>query len=151
MFNLIDRLESLGSKRAPAVLVGAVLLLAVTAYCVHRVWLLGGTGYAWAVLMWGFFGWASGSLAMVFGMVGTRMMRGNTFPSVEETFPSMAPEDFKAAMYAEPRPISACSLCRIHLPSAFSTGGCPRCTSSVNWYTIESDEDAELVISSMHD
>lgn len=151
MFNLIDRLESLGPKRAPAVLLGAVLLAALSGYCGYRVWLLGNTDYGWAVLMWGFCAWALGSLTMVFGMVGARLLRGNAFPSVEETFPSLTAEDFRAALYAEPRPICACSLCLIHLPSAFSTGGCPRCTSSVNWYTVESDEDAEMVISSMYD
>lgn len=89
------------------------------------------------------------SLGAVFGMVGARILTARVYPSVESLFPSLSKDDFIQAVADEPRPLCVCTRCMIHLPGQFSTGSCPRCASSVDYYEITTDEDASMVLLSL--
>ena len=43
----------------------------------------------------------------------------------------------------------ACTRCRVVIEAVYSTGSCPVCASSVQYYEIDSDEDAEMVVLAM--
>ena len=149
MFDLIDRLERLGPSGAP-IAVGIGLLLAGIA----TVLALGSITSNADVSRWAMLGYRGGAfmafaLAMVFGMVGVRLGTGPRYPDPADVFPSVPVAEFKAAMYAGDRPLVACSDCRIFLPAQYSTGACPRCSSSLGWHRIETDEDAELICSAV--
>ena len=149
MFDLIDRLERLGPSGAPlAVGIGLILAVVATTLAIYsitndvgisRYSVLGLRGLAFFTL----------AMATVFGMVGVRLRTGPSYPDPADVFPSLPVAEFKAAMYAGERPLAACSACLIHLPAQFSTGACPRCSSSLGWHHIENDEDAELICSAV--
>lgn len=148
MLTLIDRFERMGRR-------GAWPALSLTAGLV----LFGGT---MAVLPWmsetgmwttrgmHFVALLSGALAMVFGIVGARLLTAREYPPVDEIFPSLEPEAFLRALREEERPLCACARCLITLPARFSTGACPRCASSVDYYEVECDDDAEMVVLAMN-
>ena len=147
MFNLIDRLESLGRSAAfPLMAVGALLWLR----CAWYLWQLtfgvpAPEGLQVVGLLFGTC--TTGGLGMVFGMVGVRLQTLPRYPSVEEVFPSKSVADFCAAVWVEARPMVGCGQCRILLPAIGDTGGCPRCGSGIHWYRIETDTDAEMLVS----
>lgn len=149
MFDLIDRLERLGPSGAPyAVAIG--LALAIAAVTAASWTLVAGDEVSrWTILGMRGVAFFTGAFAMIFAMVGVRLRTGTRYPDPAEVFPSLPATEFKAAIFVEPRPLVACSSCRIHLPAAFSTGACPRCSSSLNWHQIETDDDAELVCSAV--
>ena len=147
MFDLIDRLERLGPSAAPAVLAIGAVLAAGTLAMLYPLAMVtprpGGPatlGLIFGVLL-------GAGLTMVFGLVGLRLYSGPRYPSVEETFPSMGVSEFCDAITQQPRPLVSCGACRIILGAHGDSGGCPRCGSSVDWYRIENDEDAKLIIS----
>ena len=86
---------------------------------------------------------------MVFTMVGIRLLTRIDYGNAEDLFPSLHRDDFLYALDNEPRPLCVCTRCLIHLPAQFSTGGCPRCNSSVEYYEIASDEDAAMAASAV--
>ncbi len=148
MFTLIERLESMGRRGAwPALglTAGLLALAAMTAgmplFTEFGQWTTRGMHFV-ALL--------SGAFAMVLGMLGLRLLTAREYPSAESIFPSLEPDAFRRALQEEERPLCACARCRIHLPARFSTGSCPRCASSVDYYEIESDDDAEMVLLAMN-
>lgn len=144
MFDLLDRLEQMGRRGAPVALgiAGVLLLLAVGLVIASLVF----EGGIWAS------GGARGlaflfaALAMIFGMFGVRLLTARAYPSPESLFPSLPKDEFKRAVREEERPLCVCTRCLIHLPGQFSTGACPRCASSVEYYEINTDDDADMVI-----
>lgn len=149
MFDLIDRLERLGPSGAP-IAVGLGMLLAAVAAILAVASINGDPDASrWAALGYRGGAFLFFALSMVFGMVGVRLRTGPRYPDPADVFPSVPPAEFKAAMYAGDRPLAACSECRIFLPAQYSTGACPRCSSSLGWHRIETDEDAELICSAV--
>ena len=151
MFTLIDRLEQRGRDGAPtAIAIGIVMLLIALGLA------------AWAQLTlaeqtkWTLLGYRGGAavaagLGIVFSMLGVRLRTGVAYPNPTDVWPSLPSAEFREALFAEPRPLAACSDCRIHLPALYSTGACPRCSSSLCWHHIDTDDDAELVASAVAD
>lgn len=148
MFALLERLERMGRKGAAPALVVAVLLVggAVALIAVSfqiedpSRWTVGGLRGA------GFF---AGCLGAVFAMLGIRLATARVYPPASEVFPSMSREAFVAGLEERTGVVCACSACRIQLPAEFSTGACPRCASTVNYYEVITDEDARMVILGM--
>lgn len=95
----------------------------------------------------------SGLMMVVFAiapaMIGARAMRGSAYPSAAEVFPPMAVTDIEAALAKADEPLCVCTNCRVMVPAAFSTGGCPVCASSVEYHEVHSEEDARMVIAAM--
>lgn len=147
MMTLIERLERMGRRGAqPALLLTAGLVVfAVASAVVPWVYELG----RWPTRGMHLAGFLSAGFAMVFGILGARLLTAREYPPPEQVFPSLDPEDFRRAMYEEPRPFCACARCRIHIPAQFSTGACPRCESTIEYYEVESDEDAQMVLAAM--
>jgi hypothetical protein len=147
VFNLIDRLESLGRGAAiPLMVIGALFWLR----CAWYLWQLTMAMPApegWTVVGMLFGTCTCGGLGMVFGMVGVRLKTLPQYPSVEEVFPSQSTAEFCAAVRGDPRPMVGCGECRILLPAIGDTGGCPRCGSAIHWYRVEDDADADLLVS----
>ena len=147
MFDLIDRIERMGTRGAPFAVLVATLLVAATVGLL--VWSFSHFDSPWSPILIRGGAFFTATLSMVFGMVGTRVWLGSSYPDPADVFPSMAAADFKEAVYTEARPLAACANCLIHLPGAYSTGACPRCQSALCWYEIHTDEDADLVVSSV--
>jgi len=148
VFDLIDRIEKRGRAGAPigiglgVLLVGLAIGLLLTSFTTNSDsrWVVGGLrGGAFLAI----------ALGTIFGMVGARLLTARQYPPPEEIFPSLSADDFKAAIYIEPRPVCACAVCLIYLPAQYSSGSCPRCQSSLDWYEIATDEDADLVLSAV--
>lgn len=148
MLSLIDRLERMGRRGAwPALSVAALLVLFSGVMAAGP--LLSDTGM-WTTRGMHFAALLAGALAMVFGILGARLLTAREYPPVDEIFPSLDPDDFLRAIREEERPLCACARCLIHLPARFSTGSCPRCASSVDYYEVECDDDAEMVVLAMN-
>ncbi len=144
MNELIDHLQEMGRRGGfvalgiavacfPASLLLAWLGLAV----IDGRWLPGLVGFGAAMLLVG---------TMVFGVLGLKLLTQRHYPSAAETFPPLPPAEFETAVRQREGTICACARCRIVIDATFSTGACPVCTSSVDYYEIDSDEDAEMVI-----
>lgn len=148
MITLIDRFEQMGRRGAvPALGLAALLLLVGIA-------LIGWSFTVeepsrWALIGMRGGGAVSGAFGVVYGMFGVRLLKESSLPSPEEIFPSLEREAFLRALREEPRPLCVCTRCRIHLPAQFSTGGCPRCSSSVDYYEVSTDEDMDMVLMSL--
>jgi hypothetical protein len=71
------------------------------------------------------------------------------YPSASETFPPLHEDAFQDAVRVRERPICACVRCRVVVPSSFSTGACPVCASSVDYYDVGSDADAEMALAAL--
>jgi len=134
----------MGKKGAIPALGTSFLLLVVCAVSAYTGWINSYGDSGWLVLGPNFLAILAAAGAMVFGMVGFQLLTRNTYASAEELFPSLHRDDFIRALNEEPRPLCVCTRCRIHLPAQFSTGGCPRCNSSVEYYEINTDEDASM-------
>lgn len=148
MFDLLDRLDRMGPSGAPISVAIGLLLALLSAY------LVGTAQFGEDVGRWGALGMRSVALfttvmSVLFLLMGLRHRAGPRYPDPSDVFPSLPAPDFREAMYAAPRPLCACSDCRIHVPAQFSTGSCPACSSSLNWHEVESDDDADLVCSAV--
>lgn len=147
MFNLIQRLEALGPKASLPLLALAAALLLQDGWVVYQLSFADPGPEGWAGLFWLTDLIITLFLAMIFAMVGLRSRSGNQYPSPEESFPSMSRQDFLAAIETLPRPIVGCGDCLIVIEAHWDSGGCPRCSSSVAWYRVETDDDARLIVS----
>lgn len=144
MNDLIDRLQAMGRRGgwvalgiATGCLPAGAILTWVALYVLDGQWLPAGVGFGASLLLVG---------GMVFGLVGIRLLTQRHYPSAAELFPPLAPRDFEAALRGRPSPVCACAKCRVVLDAAFSTGACPVCASSVDYYEVANDEDADMVI-----
>ncbi len=145
MFDLIDRLERQGPAGAPkALAIGAGLALVALAIAISCL-TAGEEVSRWSLIAGGGATFLIGALATMFTMIGIRLRTGTVYPDPSVVFPSLTVVDFRDAVYSLERPLAACSNCRIHVPAAFSTGACPRCSSALDWHRIETDDDAKLV------
>ena len=149
MLTLLQRFENMGRKGAIPALGTAFLLLIVCVVSAYVGWVNSTGDSGWMVLGPNFLAICAGAGVMVFAMVGFQLLTRNTYASAEELFPSMARADFVQAIHEEPRPLCVCTRCHIHLPAQFSTGSCPRCNSSVEYYEIDSNDDAEMAIAAV--
>ncbi len=149
MFEFLDRIEAMGER-------GAYLAIGLAGwFLVLSVGL--GAGSLWIPLdeyRWTAVALGAGCLlclaaSMVLGVVGAKQYSNRHYPSAAEVFPSLPRDAFIHAVHTEDRPLCVCAACLIHLPAQFSTGGCPRCASSVDYYEIVTDEDAQMVIVSL--
>ena len=147
MFDLIDRLERLSPQAALPLLGVGGLFGRVAAWILFQLTLSETGPQGWAILGYLLGVLVCGWLAMIFAMVGARMRTGPRYPSVEEAFPSLPVTEYVAAIESLPRPLVSCGACRIVLEAHGDAGGCPRCGSSVDWYRVETDEDAALIVS----
>jgi len=142
MNGLIERLEAMGRTGGGVALglAGGLVLVAVVlavASIGAEGWWLFGYRFPAAVL---------GAFALALSFVGVRLLTQRHYPSAAEVFPPLAPEAFALAVRQRDEPVCACSKCRVVLVAAFSTGACPVCASSVDYYEVSSDDDAEMVI-----
>ncbi len=134
----------MGRKGAIPAIATAVVLAVVCIATGYSGWINSYGDSAWTVLGWNFLAILAGAGAAVFGMVGFHLLTRTTYASAEELFPSLSHADFLRALKEEPRPVCVCTRCLIHIPAQFSTGGCPRCNSSVEYLEIHTDEDASM-------
>ena len=148
MIALIERFERMGRRGAGPALGLAALLVLLTGIMGFAPFF--GAFGPWTARGMQFTALLAGAGAMVFGILGARLLTAREYPPVEEIFPSLDPESFRRALREEERPLCACSRCLIHIPARFSTGACPRCASSVDYYEIETDDDAEMVLLAMN-
>lgn len=144
MNDLIERIEAMGRQggmlslavAAVSIVAGSVLAY-LALYGVEGLWFPGILGFGAALLIAG---------AMVFGLLGLRLLTQRHYPSAAEVFPPLPPEAFKRAVRERDEALCACTRCRVVIVATFSTGSCPVCTSSVDYYEVDSDEDAEMVV-----
>lgn len=139
---LIERLEAMGRQGGAVALGLAGVLVAVGGVLVWASvgaegWWLYGYRFPAAIL---------GAFALALVFVGVRLLTQRHYPSAAEVFPPLAKADFTAAVRERPHAVCACARCRVVLDAAFSTGSCPVCASSVDYYEVNTDEDAEMVI-----
>jgi len=144
MNELIDRLSAMGRR-------GGFVSLGIAGGCLPVGLLLSWLGLTviegrWFPALVGFGGAMLLVGTMVFGLLGIRLLTMRHYPSAAEIFPPLPPLEFEAAVRARSGPVCACTRCRVVLDAAFSTGACPVCTSSVDYYEVDSDEDADMVI-----
>jgi hypothetical protein len=144
MNELIDRLQGMGRQ-------GGFVALGIAGACLPTSlaltwlglsvfegrWLPGIAGFGAAMLLVG---------TMVFGLLGLRLLTQRHYPSAAEIFPPLPPAEFEAALREREGPVCACARCKVVLDATFSTGACPVCTSSVDYYEVDSDEDADMVL-----
>jgi hypothetical protein len=139
---LLTRLEAMGRS-------GGWVALGLAAASVPVVV---GLGWAaseadgWSAFGLGFPAALLAAAAMVLAFVGTRLLTQRHYPSAAEVFPPLPREAFATAVQERDEPVCACTRCRVVLSAAFSTGSCPVCASSVDYYEVTSDEDAEMVV-----
>jgi len=139
---LIERLEAMGRTGGAAALglSGALVAVAGTLAWLSvgaEGWWLYGYRFPAAILA---------AFAMAITFVGVRLLTQRHYPSAAEVFPPLSPDRFAVAVRERDEPVCACARCRVVLSAAFSTGACPVCTSSVDYYEVDSDDDAEMVI-----
>jgi len=144
MNELIDHLQGMGRR-------GGFVALSIAAGCLPASLVLAWLGLAVMDGRWlpGLVGFAAALLAvgtMVFGLLGLKLLTQRHYPSAAEIFPPLPPAEFETAVRQREGTVCACTRCRIVIDATFSTGSCPVCTSSVDYYEIDSDEDAEMVI-----
>ena len=144
MNDLLDHLEGMGRK-------GGLIALAIAAVCapsaaalvwvgrslVEGVW-LPGLLYFFALMLVG--------ATMTLGLLGIRLLTQRHYPSAAEIFPPLPKAEFEDAVRNREHPVCACTRCFIVLEATYSTGACPVCTSSVDYYEVDCDEDADMVI-----
>jgi hypothetical protein len=82
-------------------------------------------------------------------MVGVRLLTRTHYPSAAEIFPPMSVEEFIATVQERCGEISVCTHCRVQVPTEFSTGSCPVCGSSVEYFEVRDEEDAKMVIAAV--
>ena len=143
MNDLIERLEAMGRRGgliALGLALGSVLLaaaLVAVSFAISGRWTLGAFRFAAVLVTAGGF---------VLGMIGLRLLTQRHYPSAAEVFPPLSPTGFRDAVFRRDEPVCACTRCRVVIASAFSTGACPVCSSSVDYYEVDSDDDAEMVV-----
>jgi RNA polymerase subunit RPABC4/transcription elongation factor Spt4 len=144
MNELIDRLQHMGRKGgfialgiAVVSLPGSALLAYLSLFVIEGRWFPGILGFAAAMLLVG---------TMTFGMLGLRLLTQTHYPSAAEIFPPLSKAEFEDAVRNREHTVCACTRCHVVLDAAYSTGACPVCASSVDYYEVDSDEDADMVI-----
>lgn len=145
MIALIDRFEQMGRRGGPPALALAGFLVLVAAVMLGASFLFE-LPSRWAEGALRGIGIFAAVMGVVYGMVGARLLTARIYPPAEEVFPSLPPDDFVQVVRTGERPMCVCTRCRIFLPAHFSTGACPRCASSVDYYEIASDDDADMVL-----
>ncbi len=138
----LEQIDAFADKHASLVIAGGVGLFATGAALIGLGW-SGALVLPFTTVKLGLVLAPAGMFAV---FVGMRSATSTTYPTPEESFPSLPLDEFKAALFAEYRPLCVCADCLIHLPAQFSTGSCPRCLSSVRYYEINTDEDVDMVL-----
>lgn len=139
---LLDRLEHMGRQGGMIALGAAAVLVPLSA----ALGWFAVEADGWSSFGLGLPGALAGVMAMVLGFWGVRLLTQRHYPSASEVFPPMEREAFTTAVRTAEEPVCACTRCRVVLDAAFSTGACPVCASSVDYYEVTSDEDAEMVV-----
>lgn len=139
---LLDRLERMGRQGG---VVAVALALALVPVAAGLGW-LSVDADGWASFGLGLPAALAGVMVMVLGFWGVRLLTMRHYPSASEVFPPLDREAFTEAVRQRDEPVCACTRCRVVLVAAFSTGACPVCASSVDYYEISSEEDAEMVV-----
>ena len=149
VLTLIERFESMGRKGGVPALATALILLIICAASAYTGWSNSFGDSRWMVLGPNAIAIMAFGLSGVFAIVGAKLLTRTSYAMPEDLFPSMHRDDFLRALREEPRPVFACTRCRIHIPAQFSTGSCPRCASSVDYLEIGDDKDAEIAASAV--
>jgi len=139
---LLDRLERMGRKGGWVALGLALALLPV----VLGLGWLSAAAEGWSSFGLGFPGALLGAVVLVLTFFGVRLLTQRHYPSAAEVFPPLEREAFARAVRDRDEPVCACTRCRVVLVAAFSTGSCPVCASSVDYYEVDSAEDADMVV-----
>jgi len=149
VLTILQRIEDMGRKGAPPAIALSCLLAIVCAMATYLAWAANEADSTWWQLAPSFVALSAGAASVVSAMVGIRLLTRVDYGAPEDLFPSLHREDFLRALREETRPLCVCTRCLIHLPAQFSTGSCPRCNSSVEYYEIETDEDAKMAASAV--
>jgi hypothetical protein len=149
VISILQRFENMGRKGGLPSLGVALLLIAVSGVSAYYGWLSDDNDSMIRILGPNFVALSAGAGAMVFTVLGMKLLTQVDYGDPEDLFPSLHRDDFLRALKNEQRPLCVCTRCRIHLPAQFSTGACPRCNSSVEYYEIATDEDANMARSGM--
>ncbi len=149
MITILQRFENMGRQGGLPSLGVALLLIALSALSAYYGWLSEDGDSMLRILGPNFVALSAAAGAMVFTIMGLKLLTQVDYGDPEDLFPSLHRDDFLRALKQEQRPLCVCTRCRIHLPAQFSTGGCPRCNSSVEYYEIASDEDAKMAASAI--
>ena len=146
MFGLFERIEAMGPRGGWLGVGVAAALLLVAALAVWGSFVVDGR---WWVAIYRLTAGVLGTVAMAVAMVGVRQLTQRHYPPPEEVFPPLAPEAFRAAVTVRAAPIFACTRCRVIIEATWDTGSCPVCASSVDYYSVTSDDDAAMVLLAM--
>ena len=94
---------------------------------------------------------AAFTLVMALGplFVGLQLVTQTNYPSAAETFPPLPVPEIEAALRNRTEAQSVCTRCHVMVPTAFSTGSCPVCASSVESHDDRDDEDIGIVVAAM--
>jgi uncharacterized paraquat-inducible protein A len=142
MNTLLERLESMGA-RGGALAIGLAIAAALLAVGLGA---LSFTLTGWVTMPLRLVAALLLPLAGVFALIGARAVSAPTYPSAAETFPPLDATAFRDALTRRDEPVCACTRCRVVLSAAFSTGSCPVCNSGVDFYEVNTDEDAQMVL-----
>ena len=143
---ILEKLETMGTRGAYAALgIAALLVLTAVALAGLSFWLEG----AWGTLGLRGLAFASVLASMLFGMVGAKGLQPSPYGSASDAFPSMGRDEFLLTVDTADRPVCVCAACFIAIPAHFSTGSCPVCASAVDYYEINTDEDAQMIRSAI--
>ncbi len=150
MTDLLEKLEVMGRRGgAIAAFLGVVVLGVAIGLGVWTAVADPGQFGRWGTGSIRFLALLLGAVAVVYAMVGVRLLTRNEYPAPDELFPALPLPEFVDVVRNHGGGICVCTRCRVQVPPTFSTGSCPVCASTVDYFEVRSDEDAQMVVSAV--